>query len=502
MRVAGDEQVVGAGEHGGAQHAPLRGVQVLCLVDDDVGVRGRLAGEEFRRAGADPQVCGFAAVAQELLEPLHAAPHLSAARGTETGAAAPAARTEVGVEIAQVLAEHDVPVLLGQEPVGEGQTELLDCLLPQLPLFPVPDRFGRGRRLRAYDAVRVGVDRRHVDSRQQLLVLVDEQAEHLAQSGGERVRVRGEQDAAVLGTAEQVLDPVQGGHRLARPGSAGDLDGTPVRGAVGDAPLGGMEEDPPGRERLLQDLLQLLRPGDQADACGSVGDHRGQVLDRLGGRVGGSADRHHVPVDLLRAETLGEVLQHLQLILRQERGERIQLCLVHQGTRGAQHLVVDAELAQRAVGDVREQQARSRARCRLVQRCQLVQGDGVAHLQGPRRGVRAVQALRRPGVGVVVRQDVDQEEHVAAVVRGEDDAPPEVGDAYGAHPRVTSVLHGLQVQSLVRVQFGDAHGLELRHGLAYSGSDRLLQGVVSVPEALGEGEPGHEGPSFPPDGLS
>jgi hypothetical protein len=169
---------------------------------------------------------------------------------------------------------------------------------------------------------------------------------------------------------------------------------------VGDAPLGGVEEDPPGRERLLQRLLQFPRSGDQSDPCGGVGDHRGQVLDRFGGGVGGPADGHDVPVDLLRAEALGEVLQHLQLVLRQLGGERLQLCLVHEGAGGAQDLVVDAEFAQCAVGDVREEPPGSGAGGSLVQRGQLVQGDGVTHLQGPGRGVRAVQALRRPGVGV------------------------------------------------------------------------------------------------------
>ncbi len=339
-----------------------------------------------------------------------------------------------------------MPILLCQELGGERQIELLDRLLPQLPLLPVPDRFRRGSRAGAHDAVREGVDRGHVHPSQQPVVLVEEQAEHVAQPGGERVRVSGEEDTAVLGAAEQVLDPVQGGHGLACAGSSGDLDGAAMRGTVGHAALGRVQEDPPCRERLLQHLLQLVRSGDQPDACGSVGDHGGQVLDRLGGRVGGTADRHHVPVDLLRAEPLGEILEHLQLVLREERGEGLQLCLVHQGPCGAQNLVVDTELAQCAVGDTREQQPGGGACGRLVQRCQLVQGDGVPHLQGPRGGVRAVQALRRPGVGVVVRQDIDQQERVTAVVRCENDAAPEVGDADGAHPGITSILHGLQVQ--------------------------------------------------------
>jgi hypothetical protein len=43
VRVADDEHVVGARRDGGAQQAPLHGVQILGLVDDHMPV-GRLAG--------------------------------------------------------------------------------------------------------------------------------------------------------------------------------------------------------------------------------------------------------------------------------------------------------------------------------------------------------------------------------------------------------------------------------------------------------------------------
>ena len=46
MCVSGDEQVVGAGRDARAQQTPLRGMQVLRLVDDRVGVQpGVTAGE-------------------------------------------------------------------------------------------------------------------------------------------------------------------------------------------------------------------------------------------------------------------------------------------------------------------------------------------------------------------------------------------------------------------------------------------------------------------------
>ena len=66
-----------------------------------------------------------------------------------------------------------------------------------------------------------------------------------------RTRLSAERD-------EQVLDPVQGDDRLAGARAAGDLRRTAVRDAVGDAPLRGVQEDPPGRERLVEDLGQLV----------------------------------------------------------------------------------------------------------------------------------------------------------------------------------------------------------------------------------------------------
>jgi hypothetical protein len=47
------------------------------------------------------------------------------------------------------------------------------------------------------------------------------------------------------------------------------------------------------------------------------------------------------------------------------------------------------------------------------------------------------------------------------------------------------------VQALVGVQLGDGELLELRHRLAYAGLDRLLQDVVALTEAVGEGELRH-----------
>jgi len=87
--------------------------------------------------------------------------------------------------------------------------------------------------------------------------------------------------------------------------------------------------------------------------------------------------------------------------------------------------------------------------------------------------------------------DVQQQEGVAAVVRGQHDASPEVVDADGPHARIPCLLHGLQVQALVGVQFGDRELLKLCHRPAHPDLDLLVQDVVTVPEAVGEGELGH-----------
>jgi hypothetical protein len=100
------------------------------------------------------------------------------------------------------------------------------------------------------------VDRHDIDTRQKFRVL-NEQGEAFAQRFGQRVGVGGEENPAVLGTPEQVLHPVQGDDGLACAGTAGDLCGAGVRGPVGHPPLCRVQEDPPGRERLGEHVLQL-----------------------------------------------------------------------------------------------------------------------------------------------------------------------------------------------------------------------------------------------------
>lgn len=55
-------------------------------------------------------------------------------------------------------------VLLGQELLRPRQVELPDDPLPHLPLLPVADRGGRAAVETGHKAVRVGVDRRDLDT--------------------------------------------------------------------------------------------------------------------------------------------------------------------------------------------------------------------------------------------------------------------------------------------------------------------------------------------------
>jgi hypothetical protein len=128
----------------------------------------------------------------------------------------------------------------------------------------------------------------------------------------------------------------------------------------------------------------------------------------------------------------------------------------------------------------------------------LLDGGDIAHLEPAGGRVDGVEALRRPGVGVVVRHDVEQQEGVAAVVGREDNPAPEVADADGPHPGVARLVDRLKVKPLVRVQLGDSQLLELLHGLANTGLDRLFESVEAFPERVREGELRHGTGSFAP----
>lgn len=181
MRVARDEQVVTAGWHRAAQDTPLRGVQILSLVDDDVIVRGCRPGQEVGRTCTHLQMRGGLPGMQHRLEQLDGRPQLIASRRWQRAAAPAPQGAAVGVGCAQVLGEYDVSVLLSQELLRPRQPHLLDDTLPQLPFLPVVDG-GGGLAVEAdHDAVRVGVDRGHVDTAEQRVVTVEEQGQVLAQ---------------------------------------------------------------------------------------------------------------------------------------------------------------------------------------------------------------------------------------------------------------------------------------------------------------------------------
>jgi hypothetical protein len=335
-----------------------------------------------------------------------------------------------------------VPVLLHQELLGPGQVVPAAHPPPELQLVGVDDRGQRATGRLAHDPVRERVDGGHLHAGE-LVLVVEQQRQVLAQHPGERGRERGEQHPAVRGAGQQVLDPVQSNDGLSGARTTAHLRRPVVRDPVGDAALRRVQEHPPCRERLVEDVGELVRARDERDAGRGVEDRHLEAVAVGRGSGNRAAFGHDVAVDLLGREALGEVQQHLVLVLRQQTAERLQLGLVADRPGGAQHLVVDAEVAQHGVGEGGEQQRR-RVRRRLLQRRrELLDRDDVAHLQPAGGGVDGVEPLGREVVGVVVGHDPDQQEDVASVVRGENDPAPEVGDADGPHPCVARLVHRL-----------------------------------------------------------
>src|SRR5699024_4031443 len=99
----------------------------------------------------------------------------------------------------------------------------------------------------------------------------------VAQVGGEVGVVGGEQDGLVAPARKllhQVFDPVQGHDGLAGTGAAADPSGAAV-GTFDQLLLGGVQEDLPGGEVVLQDLAQAGVGG--GDPGGGPGQGRAEV---------------------------------------------------------------------------------------------------------------------------------------------------------------------------------------------------------------------------------
>jgi hypothetical protein len=282
---------------------------------------------------------------------------------------------------------------------------------------------------------------------------------------------------------------------LARPRPAGDLRGARVV-PVGDAPLGRVQEDPPGREGFGEDVLEFVAAGDQRDPALRVGDGRPEVVDGPAA-VGGPAHGHDVPPHLVRREPFREELQHLELVLGEQLRERLKLRFVDDGPHRGQRLVVDSQMLQHTVGELLEQQ-----RGRLLRRLphdgrELLDRGDVPHFEPLGRRVDGEHPLRRPGDGRIVLQHFQEEKGVTAVVRCEHHTPPVPGDPDRPDTRIPSLGQLLQMQPLVRVELGHAEPLELDHRVPHPLPDVLLQPFVLVEEPRGEGELRHWTPNLP-----
>ncbi|MEV7218311.1 transposase [Streptomyces sp. NPDC093681] len=214
------------------------------------------------------------------------------------------------------------------------------------------------------------------------------------------------QDKAGRVPVQQVLDAVQGDDRLAGAGSAGDLG----RAGVGDAPLGGVEEDPPGREGLGQDVGELVGSDDDRDPAPGTGAGGGQVVPGSVVRGLGLLLPHgHFPVGVVRVEAVGEQPQRLELVLRHQRAERLQLRLAGDGAGGAQRDVVDTEVPQHGVRPGGEKELGSGGGLLREERGDLLHRGQVAHLHAAGDAVDRVEPPLGPGVALVMADDVHED---------------------------------------------------------------------------------------------
>ena len=115
VRVGEYEQVVGTGAHQRAEQAPLRGVQVLPLVHDDVPVPGGQAGRDLRRVIGDLQVCAHPPLRELVHDGLDRRPDLVALRRAQPVAATPTCRRAVVLRAGQLVGEDHLFPFPAQE---------------------------------------------------------------------------------------------------------------------------------------------------------------------------------------------------------------------------------------------------------------------------------------------------------------------------------------------------------------------------------------------------
>ena len=231
--------------------------------------------EQARGLVGQLQVGGLAGGGQFGGDELDGPPDLGALGLGQRPPAAGARADQVGLLGAQALGQDDLLPLVPQERGSEGRAGGLGRLCPAGLLHPAvrDDRRAAGQ---LDHAVGQPVHVEHLDPVPHRQVL-DQQVELGGQGHGQVAGEGGDQDLrAALG---QVGGTVQQGHGLARAGPPGHLSRAGVAGVVGDLALAGMQERAPRLERVGEDPLLLVRPGD-------VGDLQLADAEPVAGRVG------------------------------------------------------------------------------------------------------------------------------------------------------------------------------------------------------------------------
>ena len=481
MRVGRDEQVVRAGRDRGAEQPPLRRVQVLGLVHQDVPVGRflRLA-EQVRRLAGQLQVSGLAGVGQFRGDPLGGLPHLAALGLGQRPSPAGAHAGQVRLLGAHVLGQEDLLPLVLAERRGKTQPGVRGGFGPPVQQHPLvrDDRSPAGL---LDDAVGQPVDVEYLDLLAHLGV-PDQQVELGAQRAGQVAVEGGDQHAP--GPFGQEGRPVQHRHRLAGAGAAGHLGRAGVAGPVGDLALVRVQERAPRRERVSQDELQILRSGHEGDLAGGAlhGGHqvvRVHLVRRRApggepGRLGQRLVHRHAP---------GQRVQRGVLGLGQRLLERFQVGFPGQPPDRREDLRVHAEPGQFGVADVGEQLSSGGIGGWL----QLLDGVLVADFQDPERPVDAEPAAGRVGVRLVLRQNRDQAVRVRGrpAFRDQDHGVPAAVHRQDADPVVPAVRRLLQLQPRLSVpgEPGDGHVDGALH-------IPVQLGVFSQ-EAFGDRQPSH-----------
>lgn len=456
-------------------------MQVLALVHEHVLVRGRALGADPSGLVGDLQMGPLPVDAQH---PEHVGDRrprgLTLARRDPAPPTVPDSGQVLLLGVQLLGQDHLLPLALEERPGELAAVVLPGPGEPALQIRVVDHRQGFPAS-RGHDLVRHAVHVGDPDPRAGLGT-ADELVELLFQAVGEAA-VEGRQQHAAAGVLGEAGRAVNHGHGLARAGTARDQRGSAVGLAVGHGALPGVQEDPPPRERRLQHLAQLFRPGHLHEPVRCAGHGRPDVLrvhcvrSFVGEQLG--AD---LPPHLLLVVARGEPGQHAVLRRREQLLERVQLLQRGHRADHGQHVVVDAQLPELRVLELVEQ-AGLRFGPLGRRRPGAVQRRLVARLQDAEHAVDGEPLARRVLVGLVVRQHGDQHV-VVAPVRGQNDPAVVVVDPDRADLRVLRALELFQV--LARMA-----GAELHDGGVHVPLHPLVQLVIVLQDFVGQGQIRH-----------